>query len=181
MGSQIVLVVVAIIGVAAIAIAVRMARAFGEYRGERVVTCPETHAPVGVHVDASHAALLTARGGAGLRLSDCTRWPERAGCGQECLSEIAAAPHDCLVRVRLANWYAGKTCALCGEVFDEIRWVDAKPGLLHPDGPVIAWDDVHADKLDAVQSTHRPLCYDCFVAEAFRQRYPEMFTDRARH
>jgi len=178
MTSQIVLVAGAIVGVAAIAVAVKMARAFGQYRGERVVTCPETHAPVGVRVDARHAALSAAGGPADLRLSDCTRWPEKAGCGQECLAEIAESPHDCLVRVHLANWYAGKLCALCGERFDRIHWVEARPGLLAPSGAVVAWSAVRAEKLDSVLTSHRPLCYDCSVAEEFRQRFPDLVTNR---
>jgi len=178
MPTQIVLVAGAIVAVAAIAVAFRMARALGEYRGERVVTCPESHAAVGVKVDARHAALSAAAGPADLRLADCTRWPERAGCGQECLAEVSAARHDCLVRVHLARWFAGKSCALCGERFEQIRWVEARPGLLGPDGAVVAWADVRAEKLGPVLESHRPLCYDCFVAEEFRQRFPELVTNR---
>jgi hypothetical protein len=57
------------------------------YAGPRAVTCPETHQQVGVSIDARHAAATGLCGVTDLRLSDCTRWPERAECGQECLPE----------------------------------------------------------------------------------------------
>jgi len=57
------------------------------YSVPRAVTCPETHQQVGVTIDARHAAATGLFGTSDFRLSDCTRWPERAGCGQECLPE----------------------------------------------------------------------------------------------
>jgi len=57
------------------------------YSAPRAVTCPETHQQVGVTIDARHAAATGLCGVSDFRLSDCTRWPERAGCGQECLPE----------------------------------------------------------------------------------------------
>ena len=60
-------------------------------RGERVVTCPDNQKHAGVQV-------VVRRAGAQLCLRSCSRWPEKAGCGQECLRQIEAAPADCLVR-----------------------------------------------------------------------------------
>lgn len=57
------------------------------YSAPRAVTCPETHQQVGVTIDARHAAATGLCGTPDFRLSDCTRWPERAKCGQECLPE----------------------------------------------------------------------------------------------
>jgi len=57
------------------------------YSAPRAVTCPETHQQVGVTIDATHAALTRLRGIPEFRLADCTRWPARAKCGQECLPE----------------------------------------------------------------------------------------------
>jgi hypothetical protein len=57
------------------------------YSAPRAVTCPETKQQVGVTIDATHAAATGLRGTADFRLSDCTRWPARARCGQECLPE----------------------------------------------------------------------------------------------
>lgn len=57
------------------------------YSAPRAVTCPETKQQVGVTIDATHAAATGLRGTPDFRLSDCTRWPARAKCGQECLPE----------------------------------------------------------------------------------------------
>ena len=56
-----------------------------QYSGPRPVTCPETHQQVGVTIDAVHAATTGLRGAPQFRLADCTRWPERIKCGQDCL------------------------------------------------------------------------------------------------
>ena len=58
------------------------------YAAPRAVICPETRRPAGVIIDAAHAAATGVRGGKPeFRLADCTRWPARADCGQECLPE----------------------------------------------------------------------------------------------
>jgi len=98
----------------------RLASAWLKYRGRRVITCPENHRPAGVVVNAGHAAATALGKAPELRLSSCSRWPERAGCGQECLAQVAASPEDCLVRNILTRWYAGKVCASCGRPMGEI-------------------------------------------------------------
>jgi hypothetical protein len=60
---------------------------YNTYSAPRAVTCPETHRPAGVTIDARHAAATGLRGRPEFRLSDCTRWPARIRCGQECLAE----------------------------------------------------------------------------------------------
>jgi hypothetical protein len=57
------------------------------YRDGRTVNCPETHAPVSVRFNALRAAWSSLSGPPRLRLADCTRWPERADCGQECIPD----------------------------------------------------------------------------------------------
>lgn len=64
---------------------------YHEYREGRTVNCPETHAPVAVRFNALRAAWSSLSGSQTLRLSDCTRWPERAGCGQECIPDAIRA------------------------------------------------------------------------------------------
>jgi len=60
---------------------------YNNYRGSRAVTCPETHRQVAVSFDAFHAALTGLRGKCDLRLAECTLWPGRIRCGQECIPE----------------------------------------------------------------------------------------------
>jgi len=61
------------------------------YHEGRTVNCPETHAPVAVRFNALRAAWTSLAGSPKLRLADCTRWPERADCGQECIPDALRA------------------------------------------------------------------------------------------
>lgn len=67
------------------------AEVYSRYSGSRVVTCPENHQPVAVNLDATRAARTALVGNPSLRIADCTRWPERANCGQECMPEALRA------------------------------------------------------------------------------------------
>jgi hypothetical protein len=60
---------------------------YHQYRGSRAVICPETREQVAVSFDALHAAVTGLSAKADLHLADCTRWPERHNCGQECIPE----------------------------------------------------------------------------------------------
>lgn len=62
---------------------------YNRYRGSRAVTCPETRQQVAVNFDALHAAVSGMSGRSDLRLAGCTRWPERADCGQDCIPEAS--------------------------------------------------------------------------------------------
>jgi hypothetical protein len=152
--------------------------AYRRYRGTRVVTCPETRAPVAIEVDARHAASTAALGTPHLRLTSCSRWPQRQDCGQECLRQVEAAPEDCLVRLLLVKWYAGKSCALCGRPVGEIRWPEHRPALLSPEGRTRECGEVPAEKLLDVLATHRPVCRNCHDAAAFRRQFPELVVVR---
>jgi hypothetical protein len=146
------------------------------FRGSRVVTCPETNAPAAVKVDALRAAL---QGPDQLLLQQCSRWPERQGCGQECIRQIEAAPEDCLVRSILTKWYAGKSCVACGRKLDEIDWMEHKPALMSSDGSSVEWHELAPEDIPRVLSTHRPLCWNCHIAGTFRREHPELVTDRS--
>src|SRR6266568_3336490 len=93
-----------IIGVLALAVglfvfrAIPGIRAYFDYRGKRLITCPETHKPEAVDVAASEAAIGAFLSEPTLRLRECSRWPERQDCGQECLQQIEIDPQNCLVR-----------------------------------------------------------------------------------
>src|SRR5215218_1660308 len=76
----------------------RALRAYLRYRGKGVVICPETRRPVAVEVDAALAAWAATEGAVDLRLKSCSRWPERAGCHQDCVRQIELAPENCVVR-----------------------------------------------------------------------------------
>jgi hypothetical protein len=146
-------------------------------RGDRVIACPENDSPAAVRVDASHAAISAARGFRDLTLEQCSRWPERAGCGQECLRQIEAAPMDCLVRTQVSRWYADKSCALCGKTLGDIDWTRHQPAVMAPDRRTSEWKDIKPETLGDVLATHTAICWDCHVAERFRRERPDLVID----
>lgn len=148
-------------------------RNYLRFRGDRVVTCPENDKPAGVEVDALQAALSR-----GLRLKECSRWPERQNCGQECLKQIEAAPDGCLVRTILGNWYAGKTCVLCGKPLGDIDWAEHRPALMSPDRHTVEWKDLQPETVPEALATHLPICWNCHIATTFRREHPELVTER---
>jgi hypothetical protein len=169
------------LGLAVLAIGIlggRWARVWLRFRGSRVITCPENRSPAGVHVDERHAALSALRGAPFLRLSACSRWPERQGCGQACLAQIEASPEGCLVRNILAEWYLGKVCVCCGLPFGEIRWAGQKPALIWTDKTTVEWDQVPAERLPAILETALPVCFACHMANTLVQEHPELALDR---
>ena len=155
-------------------------RAYLRYRGDRVITCPENHRPAGVAVDTGHVLLTTLEGRTELRLQSCSRWPERRDCGQECLREIEASPEDCLVRHILTQWYAGKTCALCGKPIGEISWADHKPALLNADHRTVEWRDVPPAAVPDVLASHQAVCWNCHIVNRMLGEHPELVTNRSR-
>lgn len=64
---------------------------YNEYRGSRIVVCPESHTPVSVRFDALRAAISSLNGKPKLSLASCTRWPERANCDQACIPDARRA------------------------------------------------------------------------------------------
>ncbi|MBI3126540.1 MAG: hypothetical protein HYZ11_02935 [Candidatus Tectomicrobia bacterium] len=66
------------------------AHVYGRFRSRRQVICPETGEKASIQLDAGRAARTALFGEPEIRLLDCRRWPERRGCGRECLKEAAA-------------------------------------------------------------------------------------------
>jgi hypothetical protein len=151
--------------------------AYLKFRGTRVITCPETRKPAAVEMDAKHAAVTAVLGKESLRLSNCSRWPERRHCGQECLQQIEAAPAACLLKTILANWYAGKGCVLCGKPLDEAHWSIHKPALMNAERRTFEWPEISPEQVPEVLATHFPVCWDCHIAETFRRLHPEQVID----
>jgi len=155
------------------------ARTYFRLKDKMLVTCPETHEAAAVEVDATRAAEQSILGEPHLRLSECSRWPERQGCGQECLSQIEATPEDCLVRTVVARWYAGKACAYCGKAIGGIDWLGGlRPALLDPDRKTVQWDQIRPEKLPEVFSKYAAVCWNCHITETFRREHPELVVER---
>lgn len=152
--------------------------AWQQWRGTRVITCPETGRPAAVDVSLRHAIAGSIVGRPELRLRDCSRWPERSRCGQTCLMEVEETPEGCLVRTMLQRWYGDRVCVYCRKAFGVIHWHDHRPGLRDPDGRLREWREVPAETLPEVLRTHEAVCWNCLTAETFRLRFPELVVDR---
>jgi hypothetical protein len=153
-------------------------RAYIKYRGQRLIYCPENRKPAAVEVNALHASLSNATDVLHLELRTCSRWPEKQGCGQECLSQIERSPEECLVRTIVTQWYAGKVCATCGRPIQEVEWLGHKPALLDSEGKTVYWDKIRAESLPEVFKTHLPVCWDCHIATTLLREHPEVVTHR---
>lgn len=161
-----------VVAAAVVVIASVVGRRILAARGPRVVECPETKQPAAVGVASVKAAL-----GGRLELSECSRWPERAGCGRECLEQIEKSPHGCLVRGMVTTWYQDKNCGVCGKPVGQIDWLERQPAVMDPSGVMRPWQEVTPETLPSVLATHTPVCFDCYVAETFRRQHPELVLD----
>lgn len=157
------------------------ARTYFQFRGKRLVTCPETHRTAAVELDARQGAREAFTQEPRMQLSECSNWPERKDCGQQCLNEIAMRSSDCLVRNIVIDWFRDKKCIFCGKAIAEVKewWVDHKPALLTPERQIITWNEFAAEKLPELFTRCGPVCWSCNVTETFRTTHPELVTDRA--
>ena len=153
-------------------------RAYFDYRGKRLVTCPETQAPEAVEVATAEAAVGAFLSEPTLRLRECSRWPERQDCGQDCLKQIEIDPENCLVWNIVAKWYEGKSCVFCHKRFGSLHHLDHVPALLAPDQTTVEWKCIRPEMLPRTLETHNPVCWNCHVSETFRRLHPELVVNR---
>lgn len=178
MTAEIYLVVLMLVLVALIFIVPRVVGNWLKYRGTRVIICPETRRPAAVEVDTRHAEWSSLAGQTDLRLKNCTRWPEKKDCGQECLLQIELAPEECLARNILTRWYDQKRCVYCARPFEYIDWAAHKPALMGPDRKTVEWSEIPPETIPDVLKTHLPVCWSCHVTETFRREHADLITDR---
>lgn len=124
----------------------------------RVVDCPETGLPAAVTAAADSAGNLSVR--------NCSHWSESRQCDGGCVKAIEQSPDGCLVRTVLTEWFAGKSCVLCGRELGEINWFDFKPALMGSDQAIAEWHEIPVEVLPRVLSTHRPVCAECYRKRA---------------
>ena len=170
-----------VLGFGAAFVASRVLMAYRVYRGPRVCACPDDGTPAAVRLYAWHAALTALRGRPALRVAACSHWPELEHCDRACLVGIEQAPEASRPRTILARWYERKSCVLCGHSVSEIHTLEHKPCLMAPDGTTIEWGDIPPERLPSALATHAPVCWNCHVAETFRQEHPELVVERPRH
>lgn len=170
-----------LLALAAAAVGAVALRTLLRFRGTRLVRCPETRAPAAVELDVKEAIVTHLLGREHLRLRECSRWPERAGCEQDCLAQVERAPEDCRVQAIVSDWYRGQKCVYCRHSFGEIHWHDHRPALRTGRGVTRQWSDVRPEELPGLFATCLPVCWDCHIAESFRHRHPELVVDRGAH
>lgn len=171
----------AVLAIAVYLIASGFVRTWRTYRGMRVITCPENLQPAAVKVAAFDAAKWFAvTGERDPHLRTCSRWPEMAGCGEECLSQIESNPNACLVSSIVTQWYAGKSCHYCGEDIGEIVWHERPPAVRLPNGVTREWKEVKPEELPKVFVTGDAVCWPCHLVETFRRENPQMVVERKR-
>jgi hypothetical protein len=149
------------------------------YRRTSVVVCPETRKPEAVHVNARRAAFETLKGGnVRLRLNQCSRWPERENCGQQCLSQIENDPELCHTSAMAQQWFLDRSCVFCGKPILRLQWHEHPPALLDADGHTMIWNEIPAEHLPEAFEKCAPVCWSCHIAESFRRTHPELVVDR---
>ncbi len=109
-----------------------------QYAGSRAVTCPETRRQVAVSLDSTHAAVTGLTGRPDLLIADCTHWPARSNCGQDCLPEAVHQEPYSLGEVKVttkkiyhlpvliaafASWYLGAVWH--SQYLFRTRWMSA--------------------------------------------------------
>ncbi len=61
--------------------------AYRQYRDRKVITCPQTHGRAEVTLNSGLAALGAAVGRPVMRVKNCSLWPQREGCDENCVAE----------------------------------------------------------------------------------------------
>jgi hypothetical protein len=149
-----------------------------KFRGTMLVTCPENRKPAAVKVATLRAAAKALLGRRQVELGDCSRWPERRDCGQDCLCEIEGDPVGHRVWSIASRWYEGKTCVYCHKPIEPLSHVDQRPALLDAQRRTIEWDDIPPDKLPEALAGCLPVCWNCHVAEKLIREHPDRVTVR---
>ena len=149
-----------------------------QYGGKMLVTCPETGKPAAVNVDMWRALRAAIFGKYRVRLNSCSRWPERANCGQECLCEIEANPEAHQAWTVAAKWFEGKKCAYCGNQIEPVRHMDRMPALVNLERKTYEWNEIPAEELPQAFEACKPVCWGCHIAETFVREHPDLVTYR---
>lgn len=153
-------------------------RLISRYRGTKIVTCPETKRPATVEVDTLRATLTSAVGRPTIQLQNCSRWPIKENCGQECLANLKGAPPECLVNGMLTKWYEKKQCYFCHITFEHVGLTDHQPALRSPAGELLNWSDVPLEEITSILNTHLPVCWNCYIAQSFAREHSDLVVYR---
>jgi len=149
-----------------------LVRTYLQYRGKLLVVCPEAEKYATVEIDRPLAAITSLFGTPDLRIENCSRWPERQLCSQDCVWQIGLYPLGRPIRELLTSWYRGEKCALCGRHFGNFPLFD-RLALLSPEGNVLGCEAVRPELFPDILYTHKPVCWECKGAKT-RSRHSDM-------
>lgn len=153
---------------------------YKKYAGGAVVVCPETKEKAGVRIDTAHVVLTSFGRKADLRLKECSRWPEREHCGQDCLSQVQERPESCMVHRMLTSWYENKSCTFCSHPLSNVDWIEHAPCVLLPDGKTAEWPQIELERVPELLEKGKPVCWTCHITENFRSEHPDLVIERKR-
>ena len=156
----------------------RLAWAGWKFRGKMLVTCPETREPAAVKLSLWRAAIKGIAGRKELELCDCSRWPERRDCDQDCLEQVERDPKNHRVWTIAAHWYEGKKCVYCGKPIERLSHLDRSPALVDHDWKTAEWKGVPAEQLPSEFSRDLPVCWSCHTTEKFLREHPDLVVSR---
>jgi hypothetical protein len=154
-------------------------QSYYQSRGRKTAICPDSGHPVAIEVDDEYAFWTALRGQEHSRLKSCTRWPEKADCGQECLAQVNPSPEN--VDRLLSKWYEGKSCAICERGLSPSDWRRSRLALLNEQHKLFELRHMHLDELQSTLQHMRPLCWNCHQEERARQAAPSRFFKGDRH
>lgn len=167
-----------LVGLAAIVVAfvirrlIMTSRAW-KFHGQMLVTCPETQKPAAVHVATFHAAVGEFLNRSHLELNECSRWPEREDCDQDCLCQVEQNPEEHRVWNIATKWFEGKKCALCRKPIETVSHMDHAPALMRiADRKTVEWRNLPAEQLPDAFADSLPVCWSCHMTETFLRKFP---------
>jgi len=172
-----------LIGIAVVYIYSRDAvRAWYQFRGVRLVTCPESGTVASVAIDVAHAATTAfVENEAEIRLKQCSRWPTRGVCRGPCIPAMLSSGDNGRVQTIVERWYATQTCRFCGKPIAQAASVHHPPAFADAAGGTVEWSKLPSEQLPEVMASRHAVCWNCHVAESFRKQYPDLVVDRMRH
>jgi hypothetical protein len=157
-----------------------LTRVHGAWRfhGKMLVICPETLKLAAVRVNLARAATASVARHIQMRLRDCSRWPERSGCHQDCRVQVLRDPQGHRVWTIASHWFEGKNCVRCGKRIPPLSHYDHRPAVMGSEKITTQWDEIAAEKLPETFSKVRPVCWSCHMTDTFMREHPDLLVIR---
>jgi hypothetical protein len=96
-------------------------------------------------------------------------------------AHTSIARHDRVTTDLLKRFFDGKACAICKRPIPTVQRTGMKPGLMNREThATYSWDHIPNENVPSMLESHLPVCFDCQLAESFRQRFPDLVVDRDR-